>query len=101
MLESRWLLLVGAGTACLVCWLLLFSDRRVYFTAGLGGACFGIAFLTAPTVERMTETGSVVAAPVGPVFQVILAVLAVLSLAVVGLRRFGAWPPDEPLPNTD
>jgi ABC-type phosphate transport system permease subunit len=101
MLESRWLLLVAAATAALACWLLLYSDRRVYFTAGLSGGLYGIAFLTAPTVERMTEAGSVVEAPVGPVFQVLLAVLAVLSLTVVALRRFGAWPPDEPLPNTD
>lgn len=94
MLESRWLLLVVGATLCLLSWLVVLPSRRVYFSAGFGGILYGAAFFAAPGVERLTESGETVAAPVGPVLQYLMLVLAVLSLTVLFLRRFGYWPPE-------
>lgn len=94
MLASRWFALAGVALVFLAMWLYVFPDRRVYASAGLSGALFGMATLTAPGVERMASDGTVVAAPVGPTIQFVTGILAVLSLFVVYARRMGKWPPE-------
>jgi len=94
MLESRWMVLAGAGFLLFLFWVFIFDDHRVYVSAGLSGVLFGVCTLTAPGVEALAQDGTMVAAPIDESVQFI-AVLALLSLTVVYLRRLGKWPPEK------
>lgn len=95
MLEARWMALGVVAVGAMVVWAVVLPDRRVYLSAGTSFIAFAVMALTAPGVERLTETGSTVAAPVSEVVQVLIGVFAVLSLAVVFLYRFDEYPPEE------
>lgn len=95
MLETYWLALAIYAFAMTIVYLVVLPEERVYFSAGTAGAAWIFAALTAPTVERLTETGDVVAAAPGTVVQLFAAVLGLLSLLVVFLYRAGLYPPPD------
>lgn len=95
MLELRWMALGVFAVGAMVVWAVILPDRRVTLTASLSFIGFAVMALTAPGVERITETGATVAAPVSEPVQLLVGILAFLSLAVVFLYRFDEYPPEE------
>lgn len=95
MWQTQWLALGVLATGAMVFWAYLLPDRRVYLTAGLSAIGYVAMALTAPGVERVTEAGETVAAPVSVTIQLIAGLLGVLSLVVIFLYRLGEYPPPE------
>lgn len=95
MQEIHWLALGVFATVMLLIWLIVMPRKRVYFTAGFSGLGYGIMALVAPGVTTITQSGETVPKPVGPAMQYFVAVLAMLSLTVVFLYRWGLYPPED------
>lgn len=93
--QIYWLAIVGYGFAMLMLWIWQQPADRVYFTAGTGAIAFLIAALTAPGVERVTETGERIAAGPGLTVQIFLGLLGLLSLTTIFLYRLDEYPPTE------
>lgn len=95
MWEAHWLGLGVFGTLWTVIWIYAQPYERVYFSAGMSFIAFSTMALTAPGVERVTESGAIVAAPVSEELQLVTALLAVLSLVVLFLYRLDEYPPPD------
>jgi len=96
MLETHWILLVGFAFLMSVAW--LFIERRITTTSALAGVTWALAALTGGNLTRITQDGSEVAVSVDEL-QYICTIMAVLSLMVLILYRFDAYPPnaDDPM----
>lgn len=102
MWETHWLGLAAYAFAMTVVYLVVQPEERIYATAGTGAVAWLMVALTAPGVERMTESGAIVDVPAGLIVQLFAAILGALSLLVVFLYRAGLYPPpNDDLPDDD
>jgi len=90
-----WLALGAFATLLTTYWLVIQPRERVYFTAGMSGLAWLTMAYTAPSVQKMTETGQAAAYEIGLTVQFFVGLLGILSLLVVILYRLGEYPPPE------
>lgn len=95
MMLVYWLLLGVFGSAMLLLWIWLMPRKRVYFSAGMSAVAFALMAISGPSVERLTQTGDVVDAPVPVTIQLLLGLLALLSLTTLILYRLDEYPPPQ------
>lgn len=93
MLSTHWLALAAFALLFTLLWLADRPRQRLYFTASFAGFAWAICAYAAPGVE-VVDAGQTVAAPVDPAIQYVTAALALISLVVVVLHRFGGYPPE-------
>lgn len=96
MLELHWFALTAFAFFMSVAW--LFIERRITTTSALAGATWALAAVSGGDLTRITQDGTEVAVEVG-VLQYICTLMALLSLLVLILYRFGEYPPgpDDPI----
>jgi tetrahydromethanopterin S-methyltransferase subunit C len=92
---STWLAVGVLATLSMTSWALLYPEERVYLTAGTSAIGYLTMAWTAPGVQRVTQSGVTVDAPVSVVVQLIAGLLGVLSVVVLFLYRLGEYPPPD------
>ena len=95
MLLTYWLVLGVFGSAMLLLWIWLLPRKRVYFSAGMSAVSFALMAISAPDVEKLSQNGDIVDAPVPVTVQLLLGLLALLSLTVLVLYRLDEYPPPQ------
>jgi len=91
--QLYWFALGAFSLTMTLLWLVVLPRRRVYFTAGMSALGWLMMAFTAPSLIRITETGSTVSTPPGTFLQLFVGLLGLLSLSVLVLFRLGEYPP--------
>lgn len=93
MLVNLWLSLGAFATLMTLTYAFILPDERVYFSAGLAAVAWGVMSMSAQNLTRLTDQGKTEGVET-PSLQFFTFVLALLSLLVLILYRFGEYPPE-------
>ena len=103
--EMHWFAVAAFATLMTAAW--LYVDRRITTSAALAAVTWSWLSVTGDSLVRYTQTGAEIQLSVGTL-QYVTALLALLSLLALVLKRFGHYPPtdsqdsdtDTPISNT-